>query len=219
MEETTRPRDAVGAATIAEAFRLTSVNRADEVAIRTKGDEVSWTWGQLRERVDAVAGGLVELGLERGDTVALLFVNRPEFHLCDLAVLTAGATPFSIYMQYTPEQIRFVAADAGARIVITEQQLLENALEACKDLPEVEHIIVVDGDAPDGVLTLDELMAAESDFDPDESVARIDPDDLLTLIYTSGTTGPPKACRSAIATSWRRSRRSRGSSTSRATAG
>jgi long-chain acyl-CoA synthetase len=95
-------------------------------------------------------------------------------------------------MQYTPEQIRFVAADAGARIVITEQQLLENALEACKDLPEVEHIIVVDGDAPDGVLTLDELMAAESDFDPDESVARIDPDDLLTLIYTSGTTGPPK---------------------------
>jgi long-chain acyl-CoA synthetase len=192
MEETTRPRDAVGAATIAEAFRRTSVNRADEVAIRTKGDEVSWTWGQLRERVDALAGGLVELGLERGDTVALLFVNRPEFHLCDLAVLTAGATPFSIYMQYTPEQIRFVAADAGARIVITEQQLLENALEACKDLPEVEHIIVVDGDAPDGVLTLDELMAAESDFDPDESVARIDPDDLLTLIYTSGTTGPPK---------------------------
>jgi long-subunit acyl-CoA synthetase (AMP-forming) len=192
MEETTRPRDAVGAATIAEAFRRTSVNRADEVAIRTKGDEVSWTWGQLRERVDALAGGLAELGLERGDTVALLFVNRPEFHLCDLAVLTAGATPFSIYMQYTPEQIRFVAADAGTRIVITEQQLLENALEACKDLPEVEHIIVVDGGAPDGVLTLDELMAAESDFDPDESVARIDPDDLLTLIYTSGTTGPPK---------------------------
>ena len=192
MEETTRPRDAVGAATIAEAFRRTSVNRADEVAIRTKGDEVSWTWGQLRERVDAVAGGLVELGLERGDTVAMLFVNRPEFHLCDLAVLTAGATPFSIYMQYTPEQIRFVAADAGARIVITEQQLLENALEACKDLPEVEHIIVADGDAPDGVLTLDEVMAAESDFDPDESVARIGPEDLLTLIYTSGTTGPPK---------------------------
>ena len=77
MEETTRPRDAVGAATIAEAFRLTSVNRADEVAIRTKCDEVSWTWGQLRERVDALAGGLVALGLERGDTVALLFVNRP----------------------------------------------------------------------------------------------------------------------------------------------
>jgi long-chain acyl-CoA synthetase len=192
MEETTRPRDAVGAATIAEAFRLTSVNRADEVAIRTKGDEVSWTWGQLRERVDALAGGLVALGLERGDTVALLFVNRPEFHLCDLAVLTAGATPFSIYMQYTPEQIRFVAADAGARILITEQQLLENALEACEDLPDVEHVIVVDGDARDGVRTLEDVMAAESGFDPEESVARIAPEDLLTLIYTSGTTGPPK---------------------------
>jgi long-chain acyl-CoA synthetase len=192
MEETTRPRDAVGAATIAEAFRLTSVNRADEVAIRTKGDEVSWTWGQLRERVDALAGGLVALGLERGNTVGLLFVNRPEFHLCDLAVLTAGATPFSIYMQYTPEQIRFVAADAGARILITEQQLLENALEACRDLPDVEHVIVVDGEAPSGVLGLDEVMAAESDFDPEASVARIGPEDVLTLIYTSGTTGPPK---------------------------
>jgi long-chain acyl-CoA synthetase len=192
MEETMRPRDAVGAATIAEAFRLTSAHRADEVAIRTKGDEVAWTWAQLRERVDALAGGLVALGLERGDTVALLFVNRPEFHLCDLAVLTAGATPFSIYMQYTPEQIRFVAADAGARILITEQQLLEGALEACKDLPDVEHVVVVDGDAPDGVLGLEEVMAAGADFDPDASVARIGPEDLLTLIYTSGTTGPPK---------------------------
>jgi long-chain acyl-CoA synthetase len=192
MEETMRPRDAVGAATIAEAFRLTSAYRADEVAIRTKGDEVAWTWAQLRERVDALAGGLVALGLERGDTVALLFVNRPEFHLCDLAVLTAGATPFSIYMQYTPEQIRFVAADAGARILITEQQLLEGALEACKDLPDVEHVVVVDGDAPDGVLGLEEVMAAGADFDPDASVARIGPEDLLTLIYTSGTTGPPK---------------------------
>jgi long-chain acyl-CoA synthetase len=192
MEETTRRRDAVGAATIAEAFRVTSANRADEVAFRTKDDEVCWTWGQLRERVDALAGGLVALGLERGDTVGLVFVNRPEFHLCDLAVLTAGATPFSIYMQYTPEQIRFVAGDAGARIVVTEQQLLAGVLEACRDLAHVEHVIVVDGQAPEGVLALKEVMASESPFDADDSVARIGPDDLLTLIYTSGTTGPPK---------------------------
>ena len=100
MEEITQPRGAVGAATIAEAFRITAAERADEVAVRTKGDEIAWTWGELRERVDALAAGLAGLGLERGDTVALLFGNRPEFHLCDLAVVTAGATPFSIYMQY-----------------------------------------------------------------------------------------------------------------------
>jgi long-chain acyl-CoA synthetase len=192
MEETTRPRDAVGAATIAEAFRITSANRTDEVAVRTKGDEVSWTWGELRDRVDALAGGLAALGLRRGETVALLLANRPEFHLCDLAAMTAGATPFSIYVQYTPEQIRFVVSDAAARILITEQQLLGGVLEARKELPELEHVIVVDGEAPAGVLSLDEVAAADADFDADDSVARIVPDDLLTLIYTSGTTGPPK---------------------------
>jgi long-chain acyl-CoA synthetase len=192
MEETTRPRDAVGAATIAEAFRLISVNRADEVAVRTKGDEVAWTWAQLRERVDALAGGLVALGLQRGDTVALLLNNRPEFSVCDLAAMMAGGTPFSIYMQYTPDQIRFVASDAGARILITEQGLLAGALEARKELPDLDHVIVVDGEAREGVLALDDVAAAESDFDVEASVAKIGPDDLITLIYTSGTTGPPK---------------------------
>jgi long-subunit acyl-CoA synthetase (AMP-forming) len=192
MEETTRPRDAVGAATIAEAFRLTSVNRADEVAVRTKGDEVAWTWAQLRERVDALAGGLAALGMRRGDTVALLLNTRPEFAVCDLAVMMAGGTPFSIYMQYTPNQIRFVASDAGARILITEQALLAGALEARKALPELEHVIVVDGDAPEGVLALEEVAAPGSGLDADAMATEIGPDDLITLIYTSGTTGPPK---------------------------
>ena len=193
MEEITQPREAVGAATIAEAFRITAADRADEVAVRTKGDEVAWTWGELRERVDALAAGLTGLGLERGDTVALLFGNRPEFHLCDLAVVTAGATPFSIYMQYGPEQIRYVVTDAGARMIITEQQFLANVLEARKELPDLEHVIVIDGEAPEGVITLDEVIAApDPDFDAEASVAQLGPQDLLTIIYTSGTTGPPK---------------------------
>jgi long-subunit acyl-CoA synthetase (AMP-forming) len=96
-------------------------------------------------------------------------------------------------MQYTPEQIRFVATDAGARFLITEQALLAGALEARKELPELEHVIVVDGEAPEGVLTLDDVIAApDPDFDVDAAVERIRPDDVLTIIYTSGTTGPPK---------------------------
>jgi long-chain acyl-CoA synthetase len=193
MEEITQPRGAIGAATIAEAFRITAANRADDVAIRTKGDEVAWTWGELRERVDAFAAGLAGLGLKPGDTVALLFGNRPEFHLADLAVVTVGATPFSIYVQYGPDQIRYVVGDAGARMLITEQQFLDNVIEARKELPDLEHVIVVDGDAPEGVLTLDEVVAnPDPDFDVDASVAQIGPEDVLTIIYTSGTTGPPK---------------------------
>ncbi len=193
MEQSTTPRDAVSAATIAEAFHTTVANRADEVAIRTKGDEVSWTWGELRERVDALAAGLSALGVGRGETVALLLGNRPEFHLCDLAVMTTGATPFSIYMQYTPEQIRFVVSDAGARTIITEQAYLAGVLEARTELPDVAHVIVIDGDAPEGVLSLDEVVAdPDPDFDAEASVAALGPQDLLTIIYTSGTTGPPK---------------------------
>jgi long-subunit acyl-CoA synthetase (AMP-forming) len=193
MEEITQPRDAVGAATVAEAFRITAADRTNETAVRTKGDEVAWTWGELRERVDALAAGLTGLGLERGDTVALLFGNRPEFHLCDLAVVTAGATPFSIYMQYGPEQIRYVVTDAGARMIITEQQFLANVLEARRELPDLRHVIVIDGDAPEGVLTLDEVVASpDPGFDAEASVAQLGPQDLLTIIYTSGTTGPPK---------------------------
>jgi long-chain acyl-CoA synthetase len=193
MEEITQPREAVGAATIAEAFRITAADRADEVAVRTKGDEVAWTWAELRERVDALAAGLTGLGLERGDTVALLLSNRPEFHLCDLAVVTAGATPFSIYMQYGPEQIRHVVTDAGARTIITEQQFLATVLEARRELPDLEQVIVVDGEAPEDVVTLEEVLAApDPDFDAEASVARLGPQDLLTIIYTSGTTGPPK---------------------------
>jgi long-chain acyl-CoA synthetase len=192
MEETMRARDAVGAATIAEAFRTITTLRADDVAVRTKGDELAWTWGELRERSDAVAGGLAALGLQRGDTVALLLNTRPEFAVSDLAVMTVGATPFSIYMQYTPDQIAFVASDAGAKMLITEQQLLAGALEARKELPGLEQVIVVDGEAPEGVLTLSEVAAMESDLDVEASAAAVAPDDLITLIYTSGTTGPPK---------------------------
>ncbi|MGD0453305.1 MAG: long-chain fatty acid--CoA ligase [Solirubrobacteraceae bacterium] len=185
-------REALGAATIAQAFRITAAERADEVAIRTRGDEFSITWGELRERVDALAGGLAKLGVQRGDSVALMLCNRPEFHLCDLAAMMLGATPFSIYNTYTPEQIRYVVADADAKVLICEQQYLPQVREARRELPGLEYVIVVDGEAPLGTLALSDVEGSNPDFDVDASVAQIKSTDVLTLIYTSGTTGPPK---------------------------
>jgi long-chain acyl-CoA synthetase len=194
VESSTAPKRGVDAATIAEAFRLTAAQRAGEVAVRTKDDETAWTWAQLRERVDALAAGLHALGLRKGDTIALLLGNRPEFHLADLAAMMVGATPFSIYMTYAPNQIEYVVADAGAKVLITEQQFLANVLEARKALPDLEHVIVIDGDAPEGTRSLADAVAAGegTGFDVEASVAALAPDDVLTLIYTSGTTGPPK---------------------------
>jgi long-subunit acyl-CoA synthetase (AMP-forming) len=182
----------VQAETLAQAFRTTAAQRADEVAIRTRGDEFSITWAQLRERVDALAGGLAKLGVKRGDTVALLLGNRPEFHLCDLAAMMLGAAPFSIYSTYTAEQIQYLVGDADAKVLICEQQFLARVREARAQLPGLEYVILVDGDAPIGTLALVDVEGSNPDFDVEESVAQIRSDDILTLIYTSGTTGPPK---------------------------
>jgi long-subunit acyl-CoA synthetase (AMP-forming) len=192
--EVTQPmtREALGAETIAQAFRITAAERAEDVAIRTKGDAFTITWGELRERGGARAGGLAKLGVQRGDSVALMLSNRPEFHLCDLAAMMLGATPFSIYNTYTPEQIQYITADADAKVLICEQQFLPQVREARKELPRLEYVIVVDGEAPLGTLALSEVEGSNPDFDVDAAVAEISSTDVLTLIYTSGTTGPPK---------------------------
>jgi long-chain acyl-CoA synthetase len=191
-DSNTGNKAALGAATIAEAFRITSAQRSGDVAIRTKGDAFTITWGELRERVDALAGGLAKLGLKRGETIALMLSNRPEFHICDLAATMLGATPFSIYNTYAPSQIAYLVSDADARILICEQQYLSQVLEARKELPHLEQVIVVDGDAPEGTLALSQVEGSNPDFDVDAAIAQIQPTDVLTLIYTSGTTGPPK---------------------------
>jgi long-subunit acyl-CoA synthetase (AMP-forming) len=190
--DTAAAQRAVDAASLAEAFRLTAAQRESEVAVRTLDGSTEWTWGELREKVDALAAGLHAMGLRKGDTIALLLGNRPEFHLADLAAMMIGATPFSIYMTYAPNQIAYVVGDADAKIIITEPAFLDNVLRAREELPELEHVIVIEGEGRDGVLTLDEVLERGDDFDVAASVAQIGAEDVLTLIYTSGTTGPPK---------------------------
>ena len=182
----------VDAPTIAEAFRRTVTASRDRVAIRTLGGAEEWTWGELQDRVDALAGGLTTLGLAHGDTLAILLGTRPEFHVVDLAATTLGATPFSIYQTYPPNQIEHVVADAQARFIVTEQAFLANVLAARASLPSLEHVIVIDGEAPAGCLALDEVENANPSFDAEAHWRSVSPDDVLTIIYTSGTTGPPK---------------------------
>jgi long-chain acyl-CoA synthetase len=162
------------AITIAESFRITAEEHPDRVAVRTKDDEVSLTWSELRDRVDALAGGLAELGVKRGDRVALMLANRPEFHIADLAVMTLGATPFSIYQTFSPEQIAYVVADSGARVALVESQYADR-------FPDIDHVLVLEDGWP-----------AVEGFDAEPLWRAVGPEDVVTLIYTSGTTGPPK---------------------------
>jgi long-subunit acyl-CoA synthetase (AMP-forming) len=179
--------------TACEAFQATVAAHPDRPAIRTRGDEFTCTWGEYAARVEAIAGGLAAGGVGRGDTVALMLVNRPEFHFADSAVMHLGATPFSIYNTYTEEQIAHLLQDSGARVVITEQAHADKILAVRDAVESIEQVVVVDGEPPPGTIGLDELAAdAAADFDFDAAWHAVEPDDVLTLIYTSGTTGPPK---------------------------
>jgi len=192
VDRGTRPR-ALDAPTVAAAFQATVAEHPESTALRTKDDEVSISWGEYAERVRALASGLAALGVGRGDTVGVMLTNRPEFHLADTAVMHLGATPFSVYNTLTPEQIEFLVADAGCRVVFTEQAFLESVQAVREAVEALEHVVVVDGEAGEGTISLAELEGnGEPGFDFDAAWQAVEPDDLVTLIYTSGTTGPPK---------------------------
>jgi long-chain acyl-CoA synthetase len=176
-----------------EAFQLTAAERADQVALRTIADGISITFGEYAERVRRIAAGLHALGVRRGDAVAFMLTNRPEFHLVDAAAMHLGATPFSIYNTSSPEQIAYLLGDARNRVLVLERGFRERAIEAMRSAGSVEHLIVIDGATGDE-LSLEDLEGAPTPegFDFEETWRAVRPDDVLTLIYTSGTTGPPK---------------------------
>jgi long-chain acyl-CoA synthetase len=177
---------------LALAFKRTVDRIPDDPAIVwDEGDEQRQvSWREVAERVRRIAGGLASLGVSKGDTVAIMLNNRPEFMPIDLAAVSLGGVPFSIYQTSSPEQIQYIVADAEAKVAIIESAFLEVFTEARKELPGIETLVVIDGDGGD--TTLADLEGADPDFDVSEAVAGVGPDDLLTLIYTSGTTGPPK---------------------------
>jgi long-chain acyl-CoA synthetase len=184
---TERP-EALGAATLCEAFQTTAAKRPSAIALRTPADEISITFGEYAERVRSIAGGLAGLGVTRGDTVAIMLVNRPEFHLVDTAALHLGATPFSVYNTSTAEQIQYLFSNAGNSVVVTERGFLP----VLRKVEGVDHLVLVDGDEA-GTLSLSQLERTTSDgFDFDASWRAVEPTDVATVIYTSGTTGPPK---------------------------
>jgi long-chain acyl-CoA synthetase len=150
--------------------------------------------------VRSIAGALHSYGFRRGDRLGLLSENRPEWAWCDYAFLCSGIQTVPVYPTLPANQIEFILRHAGCRLLfVSTQAQLDKALEAKRELPELERIVVFDDvtSTDPAVMTLSALLAhgnahmlAEPEFRAEAKKAQ--PDDVATLIYTSGTTGEPK---------------------------
>jgi len=187
-----RPK-ALSASTMCEAFQLTAEEYTGKPALRLKDTGYEASWDDYAEAVRKRAAGLAALGVKRGDTVGFMLVNRPALHLTDCAAMHLGATCFSIYNTSSPEQVEYVVENAGNRVLVTEQAFLDTVLAARDKVDSLEHVVVIDGEAPEGTIPIAELEEmGDPGFDFEATWRSVEPDDVLCLIYTSGTTGPPK---------------------------
>ncbi|MEV0171784.1 AMP-dependent synthetase/ligase [Streptomyces sp. NPDC050803] len=191
----------VAATPDAEAYRYPVAPTSGE----GPDDWKSLSWAQAAERVYAIAAGLIELGVQPEQRVALASSTRFEWILADLGIMCAGAATTTVYPQTNADESAFILADSDSRVLIAEDAAqLAKAVEKRAELPDLTHVVVIDPagvETADWILTLDELEkrgAARLEKDPDlikERVGAITKDQLATLIYTSGTTGRPKGVR------------------------
>ncbi len=154
------------------------------------------------DRVKCIAKGLVALGVNAGDRIAIISENRPEWSLADLAVLSLRAVNVPIYTTQATEQVRFILENSGARMLfISGKKIWKHAENAIQSVEQLEKIIFFDADekpaSESRSVTLAEIESmgeskAIDDCVVEDSLAKIDTDDLATIIYTSGTTGEPK---------------------------
>ena len=184
--------DRVAKSPDAEAFRFPAAEAWESV-----------TWAQTDARVRRMAAGLIALGLESEQRVALASSTRFEWVLADLAVMLAGGATTTIYPTTSESDVTYIVSDSQSRLVFAEDDAQIAKLRANRaQLPDVVKVITFDG-KPDGdwVISLAEVeqLGAENlarvPSVVDDRVAAIKPQHLATLIYTSGTTGLPKGVR------------------------
>jgi len=176
---------------------LAVVERNDRVVMmhRQPIQWVSISSQELYQNVVGVARALRGWGIRKGDRVAILSENRPEWTIADFACLLIGAVVVPIYATLTGEQSAYILRDSGARAVFvsTEKQFLK--VNSIRDQTAVEKIVVMEAVETAHAFHMQRLMhngPKESDLGSDAAVPTAQPDDLATIIYTSGTTGIPK---------------------------
>src|SRR5260221_5437015 len=153
---------------------------------------------EFLRRVAGLSTALVELGVKPGDRVGLFSANRPEWHTADFAINGSGAVTVPVYFNESPYRMTYILKHCGAKVVlVVGAAQLRKLLNARKELPELEQILVADGGAeiPSECLRYETLIASAGATDVASyrmRASQVLPGQLASLIYTSGTTGEPK---------------------------
>lgn len=180
--------------------RVAATPNAEAFRFPQNGGWSSLTWAQLWDAVKVTAAGLLALGIEPEERVAIASATRIDWIQADLAIVCAGAATTAVYPTTSGDDVAFILADSRTRIAFAEDDQQIAKLRSQRDhLPELTRVITFDG-TPDGewVLSVADLQALGARLLVDKpdavdlAIAAIEPDQLATLIYTSGTTGRPK---------------------------
>lgn len=197
---------AVQFSTIPEMFRHVcdrfGAEERPALMYKDDGRYVGIPYREVKERVELFANGLASLGVRKGDRVAIISENRPEWAISDLAIVSLGAVDVPVYPTMTARQNEFIFNDAGVKLAIVSNQFqLNKVMRIIDEVKSLEKVVVMSekGIALEGptlafsaVLEMGRTYRAENPGHMAAATATVKPDDLLTLIYTSGTTGNPK---------------------------
>jgi long-chain acyl-CoA synthetase len=186
--------------TLCELFyrAVDSSDKEDRLLYKREGHWRAISTASLRDSVEEIALGLREFGLSRGDCLALISENRPEWAIVDLAALTIGAVVVPLYTTLPPAQLMHALQESEARMLVASRAALAERI-----LPELErtslrHVFVMDETPLARTLRWNELRhSGQAALKRDPGAARREaekarPEDVATLIYTAGTTGEPK---------------------------
>jgi long-chain acyl-CoA synthetase len=163
----------------------------------------SLNWGEVGERVRAIAAGLLALGIQPEDRVGIAAGTRLDWILADFGILCAGAATTTVYPSTPAADVAYVLRDSGTRMVFAEDdEQIAKLRDHRAELPGLAKVVTFDGTTDgDWVIGLAELERLGRDHlaarpgAVDDAVAAVTPESLATLIYTSGTTGRPKGVR------------------------
>ena len=160
----------------------------DEVAIRF-GDR-SLTWSVLNDRIRRVAAGFVAHGVEKGDRIAILMTNRPEFVEVAIAANAIGAIGVPLNFRLAPDEAAYILSHSAAKVVVTDNPLAPLAAAATAAAHPAPRLTVVTGADPaaDGVISYESLLTTPAE----PPYIEINERDVALIMYTSGTTGRPK---------------------------